>query len=154
MNSSSLGGRPRRLDFEKKDALCQLVAYGYTVDEAAGSLGVSPRTVRRELLRDQQFNRELLAAQRQPPNPAKIMQSAARTHWRAAAWLLERTDPERFGRRPPNSASPEQVQKALTIVVEAALEAAPPEERRAVYQHLQAAATRAFSGVFPNYAAK
>src|SRR5690606_4290254 len=33
--------------------------------------------------------------------PLNHLRQATRTHWRAAAWYVERTMPERFGRRPP-----------------------------------------------------
>jgi hypothetical protein len=144
-------GRRRVLDPQKKADLCELVARGFTVDEAAGCVGVSVRTVQRELMRDEAFSRQVLAAQRTPPDPARIMQSAARAHWRATAWLLERTDPERFGRRPPNSATPEQVQRALANLVAAAVEVIPPQHRPGMYQRLEAAAVDAFFRLFPNY---
>jgi hypothetical protein len=35
--------------------------------------------------------------------PVKAMRQAMHTHWRAAAWMLERTQPERYGRNQKNS---------------------------------------------------
>ncbi len=80
-----------------------------------------------------------------------MMRRAAHGSWRAAAWLLERTDPERYAKRPASSASPEQFEGALTVVLEAALEATAPDERSAVFAHVQAACERAFKCVFPSY---
>jgi hypothetical protein len=35
--------------------------------------------------------------------PVKAMRQAMHTHWRAAAWMLERTQPQRYGRNQKNS---------------------------------------------------
>jgi len=108
------------------------------------------RTVQREAKLDEDFHHELKLSQRVTPDPLKIMESAARTHWRAAAWLLERTDPDNYARRPASSASPFQFEAGLALVVEAALELAQPQQRNAVYQRLKAACDTAFKCVFPN----
>jgi hypothetical protein len=147
--ATHIRGRHRLLDPPKKAQICDLVAQGASLEEAADAIDVSLRTVQREAKEDEDFDHELKLSLRTAPDPEKIMQSAARTHWRAAAWLLERTDPERYAKRPACSASPEQLQAALSLVVEAALEATPPDERTAVYERVEAAAEKAFKCVFP-----
>jgi hypothetical protein len=147
--TTHLRGRRRTLDPAKKAQLCDIVARGASVEEAADDLGVSLRTVQREARRDRDFDHELRLAQRAVPDPLRLMQSAARAHWRAAAWLLERTDPETYGRRPRSSASAEQFEAALVTVIEAALEATPPERRGDVYERARAAADQAFGAIFP-----
>jgi hypothetical protein len=144
-------GRRRTLDRSKKFQLCELVARGATVRQAAATLCVSVRTVQRETQRDAQFDQELREAHAMTPDPLQIMQTAARTHWRAAAWLLERSDPERYGRRPASSCSPFLFDEGLHTVLEAALEVVEPHQRSRVYEHLQAACERAFKCVFPDY---
>ena len=143
-------GRSRILDPELKSKLCELVAESATIEEAAETLDVSLRTVQRERKGDEDFDHELRLALQAPPDPKKLMQNAARTHWRAAAWLLERTEPETYARKPANTAYAKQVAAALEAVVEAALEAVPPEMRQAVYRQVQAASEQALDCCFPN----
>jgi hypothetical protein len=119
--------------------------------EAAAAEEVSISTVQREARRDPDFDQQLQAANAVTPDPLAIMKRAARTHWRAAAWLLERSDPEHYGRRPASSCSPVQFQQALRTVLEAALEVAAPAERSAAYGHVAAACEAAFKTVFPLY---
>jgi hypothetical protein len=80
-----------------------------------------------------------------------MMQHAARAHWRAAAWLLERTDPGQYAKRPKDSASPNQFNAGLEFVMEAALAAIPPELHEQVYEYMAAAAEEAFACLFPNF---
>ena len=72
-------GRHRSLDQPKKAQICDLVARGASVEEAAEDVGVSLRTVQREAKGDEDFHHELRLAQRTKPDPLKIMESAART---------------------------------------------------------------------------
>jgi hypothetical protein len=151
MPSTRKPGRPRSLDHRKKTLLCDIVARGATTTEAAFTLGVSLRTVQREARLDPDFDEKLRIAHADKPDPLAIMQSAARTHWRAAAWLLERTDPDNYGRRPASSASPAQFNAAVGQVMEAALAAVPPELRAEVYAQMQAAAEASFEAIFPGH---
>jgi hypothetical protein len=144
-------GRPRTLDRRKKSQICDLVSGGAKLGEAAVAVGVSTRTIQRQILRDPEFDQELRRCQATPADPLRLMQSAARTHWRAAAWLLEREDPERYGRRSASSCSPLKFEAALNTVLEAALEATPPQRQAEVYDHVRAACETAFARVFPAY---
>jgi hypothetical protein len=143
-------GRRRVLDPAKKARLCELVAQeGYSVEQAADSLDVSLRTVQRERRYDQDFDHEVRLALQQPADPLKLMEHASRTHWRAAAWLLERTNPEEFARKPVNMASAKRVDAALRYLQEAALAAIPPELHEAVYRCTQAALDKGLAECFP-----
>ncbi len=144
-------GRRRMLDPEKKVELCEHVAKGAPVEDAADTVGVSLRTVQRERRLDEDFDHELQLSLRQTPDPLKMMQAASRTHWRAAAWLLERTDPGQYAKRPKDSASPAQFHAGLEFVMEAALAAIPPELHEQVYEYMAAAAEEAFACLFPNF---
>ena len=146
----NLGGRPRTLTGEKQDELINRIGQGATVAEAAGIVGVSLRTVQREAKDNEQFGHDLqLALGSAPSDPYQLMLRAARTHWRAAAWLLERSDPERFGKRPPNSCRPEQMRNLATVLIEAALQFVSPERRELLDCHLQAVADQALEAVLP-----
>jgi hypothetical protein len=143
-------GRRRLLGPEEMVELCEHVAKGATVEDAAETVGVSLRTVQRERKLDEDFDHELQLSLRQPPDPLKMMQHAARAHWRAAAWLLERTDPA-YAKRPKDSASPAQFHAGLEFVMEAALAGVPPELHEQVYEYMTAAADEAFECLFPNF---
>jgi hypothetical protein len=151
MHANKLPGRRRTLDRNKKTQLANFIARGATVGEAAAAFGVSIRTVQREARRDPDFDQQLRGAQAATPDPLHIMESAARTHWRAAAWLLERTDPENYGRRAANSCSPFHFEQALLTVLEATLEMTAPDQHAAVYKHVHAACEAAFERAFPTY---
>ena len=114
-------GRRRTLDSRKKTLLCDAVSRGATMTEAALTVGVSLRTVQREARLDPDFDQKLRIAHTDKPDPLAMMQSAARTHWRAAAWLLERSNPEDYSRRPAKSCTPFQFEEAMKVVVDVAL---------------------------------
>ena len=143
-------GRPREFTSELQSEFIGLIAQGSTVAQAAWGVGVSMRTVQRESQCNDEFHHALeLAQQAAPVDPAKLMREAARAHWRAAAWMLERADPDRYGKRPASSCSPEKLQAIVNHLIERALEATAPEQRQAVYQHLRPVADQALAAFRP-----
>lgn len=106
--------------------------------------------MQRERRYDEDFDHELRLALSLPPDPLKLMQAAARTHWRAAAWLLERTQPEQYARRSNNMANAAQVNHAVNAVMEAVLRALPPEQQERLFPLIDAACQRALDCCFPN----
>jgi hypothetical protein len=148
--ANHIRGRRRILDDAKKARLCELIDQeGYSVEQAAESLDVSLRTVQRERRHDQDFDHEVRLALQQPADPMKLMEHAARAHWRAAAWLLERTKPEEFARKPVNLTSFKRVDLALRYLQEAALQTVPAEYHEALYRHTQAAIDKSLDCCFP-----
>jgi hypothetical protein len=98
-------GRPRTLTQERRREFLSLIASGLGMELAARHVGCSPRTIRREMKRDPDFAFDLEFSEKKAPlNPMKALYEIAQENWRAAAWLLERLFPERFGRRPQTSA--------------------------------------------------
>jgi hypothetical protein len=142
-------GSSRIMTPERRAKLCELIAESHTIEEASEAVGVSIRTVQRERKRDEDFDHDVLLALQKTPDPLKLMEQAARTHWRAAAWLLERQNPEEYARKPVNATSAKKVATALRFVQEMALEAVPEACREALYQHVQAALDEAFRHCFP-----
>jgi hypothetical protein len=97
-------GRPRLLDETKRREIGALLAAGESLPRAARYVGCSVRTIRRERERNEAFDQELRIAESNARlEPVKAMRQAMHTHWRAAAWMLERTQPERYGRNQKNS---------------------------------------------------
>src|SRR5262245_5771312 len=116
-------GRPRVLDDAKRREICALISAGCGLETAARYVSCSLSTIRRETLRNDDFRQQLRAAEVQAQlNPLRAMQKAAATHWRAAAWLLERTIPERYARHRPGSCSPHELHDVLDAVIESAVE--------------------------------
>jgi len=142
-------GSSRIMTPERQSKLCQLIAESHLIEEAAEEIGVSIRTVQRERKRSEDFDHEVRLALQKTPDPLKLMEQAARAHWRAAAWLLERQNPEEYARKPVNTTNPKKVATALRYMQEAALEAVPEEFHEAVYKRLQKAMEQAFHNCFP-----
>ena len=149
MNSPYIHERRRLMDTAKKVKFAQLVRESHSLEEAAEWVDVSIRTVQRERRRDEDFDHEVRLAQQASPDPLRLMENAARTHWRAAAWLLERTRPEEYAREPANTARDFQVEAALGMLLEAALAATAPEQRAAFYQQVEPVCGQALQYCFP-----
>ena len=93
-------GRPRALDEGKQREVCALLAAGISRKQAAAYVGCTARTLQREGERDRQFAERMRRAEVTAAlTPLQVMRNAAGSHWRAAAWMLERADPEQFGRK-------------------------------------------------------
>jgi hypothetical protein len=165
-------GLPRALDEVKQREVCALVAAGYSLAGAGRYVDCSAKTIRREAKRDANFGEHLrrsqLAAQLEP---LQALRGKATTHWRAAAWLLERVDPEQFARYDSKLLTPEEVGDLLTnvsqtlervlkdpadqfiaggIVDAARLQANLPSGRRNVYAKLNDEIPEGLSGPFDN----
>jgi hypothetical protein len=135
----SNAGRPRALDEFKRREVCALVSVGCGIDGAARYVGCNATTIRREALRNPEFHEQLRNAElKNQLDPLRAMRKAADTHWRAAAWLLERTHPDRFARRPPECMSPDQVDEMLAEFFEQLLIEMPnPEPLQRVMARVQ-----------------
>ncbi len=118
----SNAGRPRTLDDTKKREVCALVAAGCSLEFAARYVGCTHKTIRREGERDADFGQRLRSAQLSARlEPLRALRGKANTHWRAAAWLLERVDPEQFAKFDQKLFRPEEVADLLENI-RAALE--------------------------------
>jgi hypothetical protein len=106
-------GRPRALNDAQRREVCALIATGCGFRTAADYVGCSPSTIRREALRNPEFHEQVRNADlRCQLTPLQAIMKAAATNWRAAAWLLERTNPQRYGnQRKP--AKPADVAEAM-----------------------------------------
>jgi len=133
-------GRPRVLDDIKRREVCALVSTGCGIGDAAQYVGCSPATIRREALRNIDFHEALRRAELGAKlKPLQTLQKAAATHWRAAAWLLERTSPDQFARCDAKSLKHNEVEEIVCGLVEAIVtEINDPEVRQRVYRRLLA----------------
>ena len=103
-------GRPRALD-DTSAANLRLISAGCGLEGAARYVGCDPSTIRREARRNQDFAQQLRHAQRDCELvPLNAMHKAANRYWRAAAWLLERTHAQPFGKIDPQTIKLVQLQ--------------------------------------------
>jgi hypothetical protein len=107
------------LDDGKRREICALVAGGCGLREAADYVHCSVNTIRREAERNPDFAAQLHHSESHAQlTPLKAMQRAADTHWRAAAWMLERAFPNRFCRPEAIGFSERQARKLMKEIFE------------------------------------
>lgn len=101
-------GRKPAVTEELRRAIAELVAKGFTENEAARLSGVKPGTFRSTKSLDASFAAMIEEARGQRVKTLLAgIEEAARgiagkpPDWRAAAWILERTEPDRFAARRP-----------------------------------------------------
>ena len=119
------------LDAKKRTKICGLLALGYSQRMAAEFVGCDPSTITRTAKRDEHFCAQLAAAQSDADIDAlKIIRRTAdqERYWRAAAWILERRNPEEYGRRAPNTFTGEQVMQILQRALEVIMPSVPMEQ--------------------------
>lgn len=91
-------GRPRALDEGKQREVCALTTAGMSLPKIAAYVGCSTKTIRRLRDEDPGFDERMRQAQLGADlTPLEAMRRASATHWRAAAWMLQRR--EASGRR-------------------------------------------------------
>jgi hypothetical protein len=111
-------GRPRTLTDAKRREICALVAGGCGLQEAAKYVRCGINTIRREADRNSEFNENLRRAEMYAQlSPLRAMQHATSTHWRAAAWMLERAFPDRFARPEAGAFGARQARQLLGEVL-------------------------------------
>jgi hypothetical protein len=111
-------GRPRTLNDAKRREICALVAGGCGLQEAAKYVRCGVNTVRREADRNPEFHENLRRAEMYAQlSPLRAMQHACSTHWRAAAWMLERAFPDRFARPEAGAFGARQARQLLGEVL-------------------------------------
>jgi hypothetical protein len=129
-------GRPPIIDDALQTEICRLISAGHSIAACARAVGCDVKTIRRRLQRDAQFRRQVGAAEiKASSNPLAMVRRAASDNWRAAAWLLERSEPHRFGRSNPGTCRLGDVAKSFTRFIELALQQTPagPQRRQAYH---------------------
>jgi hypothetical protein len=114
-----MAGRPRKLSTDKQGEICALLHSGCTLAAAARYVDCSVLTIQREAGRNEEFREKLrLARYSAELTPIHTLRNAAREDWRAAAWLLERTQPHNYAQRAATAFSPQEVAELLERVCE------------------------------------
>lgn len=97
-----MAGRKRLLNDASQREICALISAGCSFTDAAKYVRCTPITIRREAQRNHEFADRIRQAQLSAQlTPLQAVRKAAASHWRAAAWLLERIEPDRFVKRNP-----------------------------------------------------
>jgi hypothetical protein len=93
-------GRKTVLDDAKRGEIRGLLASGISLRQAARCVGCDPHTIRREMQRNDAFREEIERSKKLLNTaPFSALMEAAKTNWRAAAWVLERLQPEVFAKQ-------------------------------------------------------
>jgi len=108
------------LDDEARKNVVLLTNCGVPRTVAAGYVRRTVDDIRHMELIDEKFRDEMTHAESSNVFTAlRTIAKAAdnnKSHWRAAAWLLERCYPERFGRRGAKTVTPTQMEELINIV--------------------------------------
>ncbi|WP_425400214.1 helix-turn-helix domain-containing protein [Aeoliella sp.] len=102
--------RPRVLDDVKKGEIAALVSAGMSMASIARYVGCDRKTIRRERSVDEAFDERIRKAEMGVElRSLQAIRNAASTHWRAAAWLIERKDKQRAERRKAKAEAADKV---------------------------------------------
>lgn len=94
------------LDETKRKLVLTLIANGSSRCVAARYVGCSPSTITRTMARNAEFAERLIRAEQTAEiTLLRRVHAAAQLdkNWQAAAWVLERHNPDDFTRRPPRT---------------------------------------------------
>jgi hypothetical protein len=137
-------GRAKRrhvLDSDKKEAVVALLSVGCSQRLSARYAGCPESTLRRVIARDPAFAAKVRKAKcNAEVGLLRNIRGAAKKeqYWRAAAWMLERTFPDRYARRGPDVITVEQIGYLLTQFAQILAEEVPVAKyRKPVLRRLQ-----------------
>jgi hypothetical protein len=117
-------GRPRIFDEIKRAEFLAMVKSGSTIRHAARRVGIDPGSVRNACQSDPLFaDRVARAEQERDTFFIRRIQNAGEKSWRAAAWILERAEPNDFSLRQKGTAlTSVRGQRRLQAVITATLQ--------------------------------
>lgn len=121
-------GRRPVLDEIKKREILAILTVGCSRRTAARYVGCAADTITNTAQRDPAFAEQLAHAEHNAEiGYIKNIQKAAKKeqYWRAAAWALERRNPEDFAPRSPEVITVEQIQHLLAQFAEIIVEEVP-----------------------------
>lgn len=126
-------GRPPVLDDFKKREILAILSVGCSRRVAAEYVDCTPATIRNTADRDPRFAERLRRAEYNSEiGYLRSIQNAAKQerYWRAAAWALERKNPQDFAPRHPDVVTIDQIAKLLAKFSEIVVEEVPIAEFR------------------------
>jgi hypothetical protein len=126
-------GRPPVLDEGKQREIVAILSMGCSRRTAAQYVGCDRKTIQNTAERNKKFAEKLERAQSQAVvTHVKNINSAAKKaqYWRAAAWALERLNPEEYATPHPDMISLEQVSRVIDCFAQIVIEAVPVDAYR------------------------
>lgn len=135
--ASGKAGQQPVLDAQKRGRICGMIAMGSSRREAARAVGCHASTISRTMERDGEFADQVREAEvLSRTRPLRAMYDAVEKHWRAAAWMLERTRPDEFERRRPHTYTQREVRELVDRLLEEALPKVPDPAAREEVERL------------------
>ena len=126
-------GRRSVLDAEKRQTIAAMLSLGNSRRRAATAVGCAPSTITRTAAQDADFAARLVRAERAVEIEALLaIREAVKDprHWRAAAWLLERKNPDDLVHHPPKTLTLAEVHQAMSALCDALARDLPEENYR------------------------
>ena len=123
----------RTLTPQERNEILTLLSAGYSRTTAVKYIRCTLATLQREIQEDPEFARQIAKAEEGSEvfYLSCIRRAALKEqYWRAAAWVLERRLPNRYGVKKPENLTAEQVQKFLEKCIQIIAEELPDNEQR------------------------
>jgi hypothetical protein len=114
------------------------------LERAATYVGCDATTIRRETRRNPEFSEKLRRASLSAEiSILSSIRNAAQKYWRAGAWLLERLDVQRYGKKNARQLTPAQLAVFVEQFTDVIFEEIPSDDtRRRIQQRMDEAVAR------------
>jgi hypothetical protein len=134
-------GRHKILDDDKRSTICSLVASGVSLRQAANYIGCAPKSIRREIERNDEFRARLAKARSEARiHPLDTLRQAASSNWRAALAWMERLEPDRFANPTESIVTKREANRFVDELAQSIEEVVEnPRQRRDLFDRLAAA---------------
>jgi len=126
-------GRPPVLDEIKQREILAILSVGCSRRTAAKYVGCAPSTIQNTAERDEKFAEKLDRGENQAvvTHMTNINKAAKKAqYWRAAAWALERLNPEEYASKHPDAITVEQISRLMAFLSQVLMEEVPVDAYR------------------------